>query len=114
MKDSRIGELLWKEWTGDGFDPQLNDSVVFFTDEHVDLENEIVRRALASALQRDGISISLGNGFQSLESSSITYGYAGEVDGDIDLSVCDEAGETPYGDAVDTVIPITWVEVLAS
>ena len=64
VKDSRVGELLWKEWTGDGFDPQLDESIVFFTDEHVDLENELIRRALASALQRDGISISLGNGFQ--------------------------------------------------
>lgn len=113
MKDSRVGELLWKEWTGDGFDPQIDEGIVFFTDEHVDLENEIIRRALASALQRDGISVSLGNGFQSLESAKITYGYAGEIDGDIDLSVCDEEGETPYGDCVDLVIPITWVEVLA-
>lgn len=114
MKDSRVGELLWKEWTGDGFDPQFEESVVFFTDEHVDLENEIVRRALASALQRDGISISLGNGFQSLENANITLGYAGEVDEDIDLSVCDENGETPYGDSVDEIVPITWVEVVIS
>ena len=112
VKDSRVGELLWKEWTGDGFDPQLDESIVFFTDEHVDLENELIRRALASALQRDGISISLGNGFQSLENAKISIGYAGEVDGDIDLSVCDENGETPYGDAVDNVTPVTWVEVL--
>lgn len=114
MKDSRVGELLWKEWTGDGFDPHFDESIVFFTDEHVDLENELIRRALASALQRDGISVSLANGFQSLESARITVGYAGEVDGDIDLSVCDEAGETPYGDSVDQVTPITWVEVTLS
>ncbi len=112
VKDSRVGELLWKEWTGDGFDPQLDESIVFFTDEHVDLENELIRRALASALQRDGISISLGNGFQSLENAKISIGYAGEVDEDIDLSVCDENGETPYGDVVDNVTPVTWVEVL--
>jgi hypothetical protein len=105
VKDSRVGELLWKEWTGDGFDPQLDESIVFFTDEHVDLENELIRRALASALQRDGISISL-------ENAKISIGYAGEVDGDIDLSVCDENGETPYGDVVDNVTPVTWVEVL--
>ena len=114
VKDSRVGELLWKEWTGDGFDPRFDESIVFFTDEHVDLENELIRRALASALQRDGISISLGNGFQSLENASISIGYAGEVDGDIDLSVCDEQGETPYGDLVDSVTPITWVEVTLS
>ena len=72
MKDSRVGELLWKEWTGDGFDCTFDVSAVFFTDDHVDLENDVVRRALASALQRDGISISLGNGFQSIEDRKST------------------------------------------
>lgn len=114
MKDSRVGELLWKEWSGYGFDPEFDQGVVFFTDEHVDLENEVVRRALASALQRDGISVSLGNGFQSLETARIELGYAGEVDADIDLHMCDESGETPYGDVVDHVTPITWVEVHTS
>lgn len=111
MKDSRVGELLWKEWIGDGFDPLFTGSVTFFTEDHVDLENELVRRALASALQRDGISISLGSGFQSLENANISYGYAGEVDEDINLSVCDEDGETLYGDMVDRILPVTWVEV---
>ena len=112
MKDSRKGEALWKEWTGQGFDQTLSTSVVFFTDDHVDMENEVVRRALASALQRDGISISLGHGYKAVESAVISNGYAGEVDGDIDLSVCDEQGETPQGDVVDDVVPVTWVEVL--
>lgn len=114
MKDSRVGELLWKEWTGEGFNPHFKESVVFFTDEHVDLENEVVRRALASALQRDGVSISLGDGFKSIEAAKTTFGYAGEVDQDVDLSVCDENGETPYGDVVDDVFPITWVEVVVA
>jgi len=112
MQDSRKGELLWKEWTGEGYDPFLDESVVFFTDEHVDLENELIRRALASALQRDGISISLGNGFQSIDSARISQGYAGEIDGDIDLTVCDEEGETREGDLVDEIYEITLVEVL--
>jgi ABC-type transport system substrate-binding protein len=112
VKDSRKGEALWKEWTGQGFDQTLSTSVVFFTDDHVDMENEVVRRALASALQRDGISISLGHGYKAVESAVISNGYAGEVDGDIDLFVCDEQGETPQGDIVDDVVPVTWVEVL--
>lgn len=112
MKDSRTGELLWKEWTGSGYE-QLNDSsVVFFTEEHVDLENELIRRALASALQRDGVSISLGNGFQSLDGAPVVYGYAGEVDGDTDFTMCEEDGETREGDVVDITLPITWVEVV--
>lgn len=112
MKDSRAGESLWKEWTGEGYDTEFEDSVVFFTDEHVDVENEIVRRALASALQREGVVVGLGNGFQSLDSAHITISYAGEVDEAIDLTICDEDGETYFGDTVDRVVPITLVEVL--
>lgn len=111
MKDSRKGEALWKEWTGDGYDTAYEDSVIFFTDEHVDIENEVVRRALASTIQRDGLTTSLGLGFKALEDAQVSFGYAGEIDGDIDLTVCDEEGETCTGDVVDHVVPITFVEV---
>lgn len=113
MKDSRIGELLWKEWTGEGYEPLHEYSVTFFTEDHIDLENELIRRALASALQRDGVAVTLGKGFQYLESSLTNYGYAGEVDGDNELTACDEEGETREGDSVDGLTPITWVEVVA-
>jgi hypothetical protein len=112
MQDSRKGELLWKEWTGEGYEPFLDDSVVFFTDEYVDVENELIRRALASALQRDGVSISLGDGFKAIDSATISHGHAGEVDEALDLTVCDEEGETREGDLVDEIFEITWVEVL--
>ena len=113
MKDSRIGELLWKEWTGEGYEPLHDGSVTFFTEDHIDLENELIRRALASALQRDGVSVSLGNGFKYLDTALINYGYAGEVDSDNELTACDEEGETREGDLVDNVTPVTWVEVVA-
>lgn len=112
VQDSRKGELLWKEWTGEGYEPFLEDSVVFFTDEHVDLENELIRRALASALQRDGVSVSLGDGFKAIDGATISHGHAGEVDGELDLTVCDEEGETREGDLVDEIFEVTWVEVL--
>ena len=108
-----MGELLWKEWTGEGYEPLHEYSVTFFTEDHIDLENELIRRALASALQRDGVAVTLGKGFQYLESSLANYGYAGEVDGDNELTACDEEGETREGDVVDSVTPITWVEVIA-
>jgi hypothetical protein len=110
-KDSRPGECLWQEWTGDGFTAAKPDAVVFYTSEHVDVENEIVRRALASALQRDGSVISLGQGFASIDNGTVSQGYAGEVSGSRDLSVCDENGETSYGDIVDNLTQVTWVEV---
>jgi hypothetical protein len=112
MRDSRAGEFLWNEWTGEGYEPTNPDAeLFFFTEEHVDVEHEVVRRALASALQRDGSVVSLGQGFSSLESSTVVQGFAGYVDESLDLYLCDEYGETQDGDYVDQVIPITWVEI---
>ena len=59
MKDVRIGEHLWSEWDGEGYQNLLECGVVYYTLEHIDLENELVRRGLASALQRDGVAYSL-------------------------------------------------------
>lgn len=111
MRDSRIGETLWSEWSGEGFEPISQAALVFFTEDHVDIENETVRRALASALQRDGSSISLGNGYSAIESATVSHGYAGEVDEAIYFTMCNEDGETRDGDYVDRIIPITWVEI---
>lgn len=107
MKDSRLGEQLWFEWTGEGFDTEK--SVVFCTEAWVDLENGIVRRALASALQRDGIATTLGEGFKLLENAEVTHGHAGYVDDDIDMCQCDIDGETREGDFVAEVLEVTWV-----
>lgn len=112
MRDSRAGECLWQEWTGNGQEPTTASSVLFFTFDHVDLDHEVVRRALASALQRDGVSQSLGLGYAAIQAGTVTLGYAGTVDGDRDLTACDERGETYYGDQVDKPLPVTWVEVL--
>lgn len=111
MKDSRAGEALWREWVGEGYFPSNPSATVFFTDEHVDVEHEVVRRALASALQRDGSVISLGQGFSAIDDAQVVIGYAGEIEGERELTVCDENGETPYGDSVSKILPITWVEI---
>ena len=105
MRDSRAGECLWAEWDEDVA------SLIFFTYEHVDVENEIVRRALASALQREGAVSSLGDGFGAIERSIVSHGYAGYVDNDVTLEECNEFGETQYGDEVDEVLPVTWVSL---
>ena len=110
-RESRIGESLWQEWTGEGYESARDEAIVFFTEDHVDVDHEIVQRALASALQRDGSVTSLGQGYKAIESAIITKGYAGQVDGEHDLTLCDEQGETRYGDCVDAVVAVTWVEV---
>jgi hypothetical protein len=111
MKDSRAGETLWSEWSGNDPDFMLTSALVFYTQEHVDLDHEVVRRALASALQRDGSADSLGDAFKLLDPAIVHYGFAGIQDGDLDYTSCDANGMTFYDDKLDNVIPITWVEI---
>lgn len=110
-KDSRIGETLWSEWSGDHFSSG-GSSIFFYTESHINLDHEVIVRALASALQRDGIVDSLGYGYRAAESATVSHIYAGKVDVDDDeLTPCSEDGETFYGDIIDDVIPITLVEI---
>ena len=109
MKDSRIGECLWSEWTGDGHEYLPSSELLFYTEDHVDIEHEVVRRALASALQRDGSAVSLADGFRLIDNAVSHFVFAGEVDGDTVSTICDEDGETREGDFVDNVMPITIV-----
>jgi hypothetical protein len=107
MIDRRIGEHLWVEWTGEGIALNLG----YYTPEHVDVEHEIVRRALASTLQRDGVVDSLSNGFDFIAQGEVHVGWIGTIAGERDYSVCTEDGETSQGSYVDEVLPCTWVEI---
>ena len=111
MKDSRVGEALWSEWHGYSYDQKDQSTFVFFTIDHVDISDEIVKRALASSVQRNGITDSLGQAFKVVEATEPKHGYAGAVGGDTELTVCDIDGETFYGEFVDEIFSITWVEI---
>jgi len=111
MKDSRLGEALWSEWTGEGYSSLGLPNLIFFTEEHVDVHHELVRRALASAIQRDGSADSLGDSFKLLDTSKSKLGYAGFVDGDLEYTECDANGVTFLGDEVEKVLPVTWLEI---
>jgi hypothetical protein len=111
MRSDRPGDFLWEEWEGSGYDPQVDCSVIYYTFEHIDLENDLVRRALASALQRDGVAISLGDGFNLIDKCSANYGWTGIIEDEEDYVVCNELGETEYGDLVDSIFPATWIEI---
>ena len=113
MKESRAGESLWSEWQGYLFDQKDEAAFVFFTIEHVNLADDVVKRALASAVQRSGAADSLGAAFRVVEAADGIHGHAGAIDEDSDLTVCDIDGETFYGEFVDEVFPITWVEISA-
>ena len=112
MKDKRTGECLWFEWSGDGFAVSRPSSIIYFTYDHVDLDIDLIKRALASALQRDGVVSSLGEGYRLVERSHISYGYVGEVEQEIYPTVCNEEGMTEHGDKVDSVKPVTWMEIV--
>ena len=111
MKDSRVGESLWEEWSGNSHSFSSPLDLSFYTVDHVLADNELVRRALASCLQRDGVAESLGEAFKYLESSQWLHLYAGYIDSDNELTTCDENGFTEYGDLVDDILEITLVEI---
>ena len=101
MIDNRIGDYLWIE--------SAEEVGLYYTPEHVDLEEEIVRRALASAMQRDGIVDSLFEGFEKIATAEITISWMGSLPDDPELLECDEQGETFYGEIVEEIQPCTLV-----
>ena len=102
---------MWLEWLGSGYSLTKQDPIIYYTIEHVDIENELVRKALASALQRDGIFDSLNEAFKAIDAGIVSSGWSGYVEEELDLVVCTELGETEYGDTLETVEPVTWVEI---
>lgn len=109
MKNDRIGDWLWEEWDGEGSD--IDSDLVYFTYDWVDIDNEIVKRALSSCLQRDGVAESLSDGFKMAEGSIVTTTYAGHIGGSKLLTICNKDGETVFEDLVDKSIKITLIEI---
>jgi hypothetical protein len=113
MKHDRPGDWLWLEWDGDEYEPQDANAVVYVTYGEMDMDDDLVRRALASALQRDGVAQSLGHGFRMVDIATVSRGHAGTVGSSRHPSVCDEFGLTHLGDPVDSKVVATWVEIVA-
>lgn len=84
---------------------------MYFTVGYVDIENEIVRRALASALQRDGIVDSLSTGFKAIDNSILIHGWSGFLEEEHERIVCYEDGYTYYGDIVEESQETTYIEI---
>jgi len=110
MRDIRYGEGLWFEWSGSGYFSEGDSDLVFCTIGHVDVENEIVRRALASVLQRDGVVDKLSDGFNLIQDKAVQIGWAGILPDETEYTYCDESGETEYGDQVEKIEEFTWIE----
>jgi len=110
VRDVRHGEHLWVHWEGEGFDYDDTTETTYFTFGHVDLENDIVRRALASVFQRDGLADSLSDGFHLIDSARAHCAFAGLLPGERDYIVCNELGETDHGDQVEIALETSWVK----
>ena len=111
MKDSRAGESLWSFWEGEGYVSELSSPIVYYTEGHVDIDHEVVRKALASVIQRDGIVYSLFEAYALIDSGVSSVGWAGSSTGEMYQEVCDEDGLTSYGSLTDNLMPVTFVEV---
>ena len=111
MKDSRTGQLLWSMWEGNGYTANIHNSIIYFTEDHVDVEHEIVKRALASCIQRDGVVFSLSQGFQAIDRAVVTQAWVGSLDGDVYSELCDESGLTWDEVQLQNVTAVTIVEV---
>lgn len=110
-KDLRLGQELWLEWEG-YWEPELEDSILYYTVDHVDVDNDLVKRALASVLQRDGIYDGLGDAFKAIDRGQVSTVWAGVLSGDFELEMCFNAsGVTEEGDILENVQEITCVEV---
>jgi hypothetical protein len=110
-KDTRPGEELWCEWSGSGYSKNNPHSTVYYTLDYVDMDNDLVSRALASAIQRDGVADSLGDSFKLIENCQITRGWCGILEEEFEYVACDENSETEYGDIVENIELITWIEI---
>ena len=111
MKDSRIGQILWSAWEGSGYTANIHNSITYYTEDHVDVDHDVVRRALASCIQRDGVVFSLSQGFQAIDGAVITQSWMGSLDGEIYLELCDEFGLTWDEVKLQDVTAITIVEI---
>lgn len=113
MKNDRPGEWLWEQWDGEGFNQSNNASIIYVTFDSVDIYNDVVKRALASCIQRDGVSDSLADGFAMIERSSTTHGFVGFIEGEKFPFVTDEFGYTMDGEDTDYISEATWIEISA-
>jgi hypothetical protein len=95
------------EW--DGADCPIPHRIVFYTEEFVDLEEEIVLGGLLSSIQRSGIVDSISDARRAIDHTTIYKGYFGIIDGEEELNVCDHEGWTSRGEMVEVVRVATWV-----
>ncbi len=97
----------WMIWEGEDFPHSLDDSVVFFVNEYLDLdEDHVASKALARQLQREGIVETLGSAYALIQEASIHHGgyYYADQDEIFPLYCSEEDPDLDY-DATFVEIP---------
>tara|TARA_B110000503_G_scaffold99511_2_gene148870 strand:- start:7491 stop:7829 length:339 start_codon:yes stop_codon:yes gene_type:complete len=104
-----VAEPNWLIWEGDDFPRTIHsDSVVFYIPEHVYFEtDESYRRALATQIQREGLSYSLGEAFKLIEQGWLSRaGFYYEDEDEAFPVYCEIADEDAELDATFVEVPI--------
>lgn len=72
MSRKKLTGPTWLIWEGDDFPNQFHsDSVVFFVNEHLNLDDdELARQSLAKQIQQEGIVYSLSEAFKLIDQAS--------------------------------------------
>jgi hypothetical protein len=111
MRRQKTFKSEWLTWEGDGFPHTFHsDSVVFYITGHFYLEeDQELRTDLARAIQREGVSSSLGESFALLNSASIHMaGYFAEnIETDIPF-YCDMDDQNYEWDATYVEVPFVF------
>jgi hypothetical protein len=109
MSRKRPTGPAWLIWDGDDFPRQIHsDSVVFFVNEHLSLDDDdLARQSLAKQLQQEGLVFSLSEAFNLInQSTPLLAGYRYENDDDTDIPIyCDNEDEDLDYDATFVEVP---------
>ena len=46
-----------------------------------------------------------------IDKATPIHGWSGLIEEELDFTVCDDSGETEYGDVVEVALATTWVEI---
>lgn len=108
MRRKKISaEPVWLIWEGDDFPRKIHsDSIVFYLTEHIYFESDpAYKKSLATQIQREGLSYSLGEAFQLIDQGWVSKAGLYYEDGDESFPV--------YCENDDSLIEydVTFVEV---
>ena len=53
----------------------------------------------------------MGDGFNMIDKAIPAHGWSGLIEDELEFTVCDDSGETEYGDVVEVALATTWVEI---